>query len=82
MTSFWEHRKKVAIDTQLRRAIHLARCNIDYQVKHPNECRDNPEHKLLKKCHPEAEKRIRKDMEKLQARAEMPTVERPKRLNR
>ncbi len=64
MTSFWEKQKALA--KQLDRAIHLARTNIDYQVAHPNECRDNPDHKILAKCHPEAEKRITKKVLKIQ----------------
>ncbi len=82
METFWEHRKAEAIKTQLRRAINLARTNPDYQMKHPNECRDNPSHKILTQCHPEAKKRIIQEMTKKHHNAEMPTVERPKRLNR
>ncbi len=46
------------------------------------ECRDNPENKLLTTCHPEAIKRIEHDFNTAMQKVEVPTVERPKRTNR
>ncbi len=80
--SFWEKQKVKALKHQLQRAIHLARCNPDYQIDHPNECRNNPDHKILKECHPEAKKRIEKLVMKKQHFSEVPNVERPHRYNR
>ncbi len=78
----WEKQCEKAYQHQLERAIHLARTNPDYQIKYPNECRENPERKLLKCCHPEAQKRILEKHEKILALAIVPIVDRPKRLNR
>ncbi len=80
--TFWQKRRRVAIDTQFRRAINLARCNPDYIRRYPQEHKQNPECKILKECHPEAKKRIEKEMLIKQHSHEMPQVDRPKRLNR
>ncbi len=56
--SFWDKQKKRILAKNLENSIHLARCNPDYQLLHPNECRENPEHHVLSQCHPEAHKRI------------------------
>ncbi len=71
-----------ALEKKKHRAIHLARTNPDYKIAHPNECRDNPENKILLCCHPEAEKRITEEHIKMIKLSVVPTVERPKRLNR
>ncbi len=78
----WPKATQRALKHALTRSIHLARTNTDYQIKHPNECRDNPDNKVLAHCHPEAEKRIIKDQAKIIERAFQPSVERPKRLSR
>ncbi len=72
----WEKARNRALAHMLYRAIHLARTNPDYRIQHPNECRDNPECKVLQHCHPEAEKRIHKEHEKILALAVVPSVER------
>ncbi len=78
----WHHCCKRALEHKLTRAIHLARTNIDYQTKYPNETRDNPEKKVLNHCHIEAKKRIIIEYEKILTNAQIPLVDRPKRLNR
>ncbi len=80
--TFWQIHCEKALKKKLYRAIHLARTNPDYQIKHPSECRENPENKVLLCCHPEAEKRILKEHETTLRLAVMPTVDRPARLNR
>ncbi len=78
----WDKQRKKALKHQFTRSIHLARTNIDYQVEHPNECRDNPDHKVLADCHPEAQKRLLLKHEKLLLLSVVPAVDRPTRLNR
>ena len=78
----WQKACDRALKHKLTNAIHLARTNIDYQIKYPNECRDNPEHKILKECHHEAFKRIMKDHEKMLVNTMTPVVIRPKRLSK
>ncbi len=76
----WQYACERALKKQLYRSIHLARTNTDYQIKYPNECRDNPNGE--NKCHPEAEKRIIKEHAKILEKAIVPRVERPKRPSR
>ncbi len=78
----WVRERKLAIIKAKQRSISLATCNPDYQVEHPNECRDNPENKLLKQCHPEAAKRIEKKLNLIQKKAMVPAVQRPSRMNK
>ncbi len=78
----WKKACQRALDKKRYRAIQLARCNPDYKIAHPNECRDNPENKILLHCHPEAEKRIIEEHEKMLKLAIVPPVERPQRLNK
>ncbi len=78
----WKKATARALKHQLYRAIHLCRTNPDYQIQYPSEIRANPERKLLLHCHPEAEKRILHDHEKILKSAIVPTVERPQRFNR
>ncbi len=82
MTSFWELQRQKALKTQLRRSIHLCRCNLDYQMSHPNEAKSNPERKVMTKPHQEATDRITQQHTKIIRNASVPTVERPKRFNR
>ncbi len=95
MTLFWKKAKHRALLHQLERSKHL-RTNITYKIKYPNECRNcdvdyqigtkkNKDGKLRPvyiKVNPEAAKRITEEVQKLQAAATVPTVERPKRINR
>ncbi len=79
---FWDKQRKKALDKLLYRSIHLCRSNIDYQIKHPNETRANPENKILIQCHPEAKIRITKEFLKRMKMNTVPKVDRPHRLNR
>jgi len=79
---FWKKQRDKALLKQLYRSIHLARCNPDYKLRYPNECRENPEHHILSQCHPEAKKRICHQYETFCHRIDMPTVDRPMRLNK
>ncbi len=78
----WHHQQKKSLSKQLYRAIHLERCNPDYQVKYPSEHRENSECKVLAECHQEAQKRIQHDHLARIERVTPPAVERPKRLNK
>ncbi len=78
----WPKQTQKALLHQLQRSIDLARTNPDYQIKHPNECRNNPDRKVLKECHPDARKRICEEHEKILSLATVPDVDRPQRLNR
>ncbi len=78
----WRKATDRALDTRLRRAISLARCNPDYQLKYPNECRDNPTNEYVRHCHPEAEKRIIKEHMIILRKSLVPQVEKPVRFNR
>ncbi len=85
MTSFWEQAKLKYLEHCKYRAIHLARCNPDYYINHTQEHKDqlsqSEKHCFNHHC-PEADKRITKEVEVKQRYALVPTVERPKRLNR
>ncbi len=78
----WDKQRKKALKHQYQRSIDLARTNDDYKIKYPNECRENPECKVLKECHPEAQKRLLQEHEKILRLAVVPDVDRPVRLNR
>ncbi len=78
----WPKVQERALRKQKHRAIHLARCNPDYQIEHPEEVRCNPESKILDCCHPEASKRIEKRHVQILQKVAVPTVDRPKRYNR
>ncbi len=78
----WKKATDRALAHQYVRAIHLARCNPDYQIKYPNECRENSESKILAECHVDAQKRILNEHEKILKNSLVPTVERPKRLSK
>ncbi len=78
----WKKATTRALQHQLTRAIHLARCNPDYQIKYPNECRDNPESKILAECHVDAQKRIIDSHEKILKNSVVPVVDRPKRFSK
>ncbi len=80
--TFWQKHAEKALAHQEYRAIHLARTNPDYQIKYPNECRDNPDRKILECCHPEAHTRILEEHEKILRLSVVPAVDRPTRLNR
>ncbi len=77
--TFWKKNCKKAIQSKIETAMHKQQNHDpEYLSKHANECRDCEEGK----CHPEAIKRITKEMELKQHRAIIPTVNRPKRVNR
>ncbi len=78
----WKMATERALQKKYTRDISLKTCNPDHQIEFPHECRDNPEHKLLKECHPEAKKRILEKFRKHLIQQTVPVVERPKRLNR
>ncbi len=78
----WPDQITKALQKKLQRAISLARTNQDYKLLHPNECRDNPQHKILDHCHPEAEKRIIKEQEIKLRKSIVPTPKRPARFNK
>ncbi len=83
MTAFsWQHRRKVALEKALYRSIHLCRCNPDYCMQHIAEARLNPTKKVLKEPNIEAKKRIVHEHEIRMKLTTVPSVERPKRLNR
>ncbi len=78
----WYMASERALGKKLYRAINLARCNPDYQLKYPSECRENPDKKVLLECHIEATKRITHDHELICRLRKVPTIVRPARLNR
>ncbi len=78
----WKLATARALKHQYQRAIDEARTNITYQVKYPNETRENPDHKVLHHCHAEAKKRLLENHEKILMSSTVPSVERPKRVNR
>ncbi len=78
--TFWHKWQRKATEKEIQHSIHMLRTNPTYRKDHPAECRDNPECK--KEVHPEALKRITKDMEKKIEGAFSPTVKRPERRNR
>ncbi len=82
MASFWEQKRSNHLFHEEYRAIHECRCNPEYAIQHPNECKNNPECKVLTKCHPDAKERIYKLQEKILKYSNVPTVQRPKRFNR
>ncbi len=78
----WPTQLEKALEHQLVRAIHLERCNPDYQLKHPAEHKANPSCAVRATCHPEAKKRILTDHHKIIQLSIVPPVKRPERLNR
>ncbi len=79
---FWKKQRDKAIAHRLIRSIHLQRGNLDYQIKYPNESADNPNNVIKTSPHPEAKIRITKEFATMMKRANVPSVIRPKRLNR
>ncbi len=75
--TFWHKYEHKHLAKMLYRSIHL-RNNPDYRIKYPNECKNCPN----TGPHPEAKIRILKEHEQCLAKALMPTVTRPVRLNR
>ncbi len=78
----WKQHQDKALKKKLYRSIHLARTNPDYQIKYPNELRDNPNNEVKSKPHKEAEIRIIADHTKMLKRNTLPLVVRPRRLSR
>ncbi len=80
--TFWHKYEHKHLEKMLYRAIHLARNNLDYRNKYPNEARDNPKLEIRKECHPEAKIRILKEHVKCLEKAKVPIPVRPARFNR
>ncbi len=77
--TFWKKNQLKAIASKIDTAEHKqANHDPEYLSKHANECRDHKAHT----CHPEAVKRITKEMELKQHKSVVPTVIRPVRVNR
>ncbi len=79
---FWHFYQQKHLQKMLYRSIQQARNNPDYAIKHPNEIRDNPTHKLLREPNNEANIRIHKEHIVLLKNQLTPKWETPKRLNR
>ncbi len=79
---FWEKQVHICEEKHLNKAIQQARANPDYKIKHPAECRGNPEGKTLTQCHPEAKIRILKELANKIKSVNPPPVIRPSRYNR
>ncbi len=75
--TFWHIYEHKHLEKMLYRSIHL-RNNLDYQIKHPNECKNIEAGKL----HPEAKLRITIEHKHQLERSQVPNTERPVRLNR
>jgi len=76
----WKLYRKKALLKKLERSIDLTRCNPDYQIAHPKECQDNPDHKRI--CHPDAIARIEHQHQKIVNNSIIPQIKRPRRFNR
>ncbi len=77
--TFWKKNCQKAIQSKIETAMHKqSNHDPEYLAKHANECRDHKKGE----CHPEAIKRITKEMELKQHHAIIPTIIRPKRVNR
>lgn len=85
MTHFWHQQQEQALSKALYRSIHLGRTNPDYIALHPTEHKfqsAQADQHCYDKCTPEAKDRITKLVKKKQKFYHIPTVERPKRINR
>ncbi len=80
MTSFWEKHREKGLNKRLQRSIHQARTNIDYQIKHPNEKPASGQ--IKKEPHADAKKRIQDQQIKILKNSNVPTIVRPKRINK
>ncbi len=78
---FWEKQVHICEEKHLIKSIHQARCNPDYKIKHPAECRHMPEGNGLT-VHPEAKIRILKELANKIKSVTPPAVLRPNRWNR
>ncbi len=77
---FWEKQVHICEEKHLIKSIHQARCNPDYKIKHPAECRNIPKGSLT--VHPEAKVRILKELANKIKSVTPPAVLRPNRWNR
>ncbi len=73
----WKHCLDRSLKTKLRRAKILVFTSDDFRIKHPNEVRA-----AAKKDFTEQIIRVKKEHEKYLHAQVVPTVERPKRMNR
>ncbi len=79
--SFWEKQKQICEAKKLVRTVHQRRCNPDYKIAHPAECRGNSEGDGLT-VHPEAQIRILKEIHTKIQNANPPPVPHIARFNR
>ncbi len=77
---FWAKQIHICEEKHLQKSIHQRRCNPDYKIAHPAECRGNPEgsHRI----HPEAKVRILKELSTKIKSANPPPVPHIARYNR
>lgn len=78
---YWPQQVHICEQKKLIRSIHQARCNPDYQIAHPAECRHMPEGKGLT-VHPEAKLRILKEIANKIKSVNRPLTNMPPRYNR
>ncbi len=81
LQSFWAKQVHICEEKHLMKSVHQARCNPDYKIKHPSECRNMPQGKGLT-VHPEARIRILKELANKIKSVTPPAVLRPNRWNR
>ncbi len=75
--TFWHLYEHKHLAKMIYRSIHL-RNNKDYQIRYPHECKNVKPGDI----HPEARIRIMLEHKHQLEKAQVPIVERPKRLNR
>ncbi len=79
---FWAKQIHICEEKHLEKSIHQARCNPDYKIAHPAECRNMPKGGGLHNVHPEAKVRILKELANKIKSVNPPKVKRPERWNR
>ncbi len=80
--TFWEKQITKAQVIVCSRTIHQSRTNPDYIMKHPAECRGNPEKKILSHPHPEAKKRVLHELKLKTSNSFMPATQHFARMNK
>ncbi len=78
---FWKKQIQICEQKHLIRSVHQRRCNPDYKIAHPAECRGHSEGTGLT-VHPEARERILKELANKIKSVNPPPVDRPPRYNR
>ncbi len=79
--SYWAKQIHICEEKQLIRSVHQRRCNPDYKIAHPAECRGHSEGTGLT-IHPEAKNRILKELSTKIKSANHPPVPHIPRFNR